>query len=220
MIAEIVAVGTELLMGQVLNTDAQFIARRLSEAGITLHRQIVVGDNPERIRQAVRDAHCPRGPRYHDRRPGAHGGRYHQTGVRAGAGPCDGAQAGSGGDGARLVCQKNGREMTENNLRQADFAKGARIMPMRTGRRPPASSKRTARPSSTCPGRPTSLRAFLTARSCPIWRSAVGGHRLALPAHFRHGRIQRGQPPARSDGDVRKPGPLRPTAPRERCSCG
>ena len=56
MIAEIVAVGTELLMGQVLNTDAQFIARRLSEAGITLHRQIVVGDNPERIRQAVRDA--------------------------------------------------------------------------------------------------------------------------------------------------------------------
>ena len=43
-------------MGQVLNTDAQFIAQRLSEAGITLHRQIVVGDNPERIRQAVRDA--------------------------------------------------------------------------------------------------------------------------------------------------------------------
>ena len=43
MIAEIVAVGTELLMGQVLNTDAQYIARRLSELGVTLHRQVVVG---------------------------------------------------------------------------------------------------------------------------------------------------------------------------------
>ena len=50
MIAEIVAVGTELLMGQVLNTDAQYIARRLSELGVTLHRQVVVGDNPARIR--------------------------------------------------------------------------------------------------------------------------------------------------------------------------
>ena len=56
MIAEIVAVGTELLMGQVLNTDAQYIARRLSELGVTLHRQIVVGDNPARIREAIHDA--------------------------------------------------------------------------------------------------------------------------------------------------------------------
>ena len=53
MIAEIVAVGTELLMGQVLNTDAQYIARRLSELGVTLHRQVVVGDNPARIREGI-----------------------------------------------------------------------------------------------------------------------------------------------------------------------
>ena len=56
MIAEIVAVGTELLMGQVLNTDAQYIARRLSELGVTLHRQVVVGDNPARIREAIHTA--------------------------------------------------------------------------------------------------------------------------------------------------------------------
>ena len=56
MVCEILSVGTELLMGQVANTDAQYIARRLSELGVTLHRQIVVGDNPARIREAIHDA--------------------------------------------------------------------------------------------------------------------------------------------------------------------
>ena len=36
MIAEILCVGTELLLGQVLNTDAQYLSRRLSELGIEL----------------------------------------------------------------------------------------------------------------------------------------------------------------------------------------
>lgn len=38
MIAEILCVGTELLLGQVLNTDAQYLSRRLSELGIELYR--------------------------------------------------------------------------------------------------------------------------------------------------------------------------------------
>ena len=36
MIAEILSVGTELLMGQIANTDAQFISRRLGELGVTI----------------------------------------------------------------------------------------------------------------------------------------------------------------------------------------
>ena len=46
MIAEILSVGTELLMGQIANTDAQYISRRLSELGVTLYRHTTVGDNP------------------------------------------------------------------------------------------------------------------------------------------------------------------------------
>ena len=46
MIAEILCVGTELLLGQVLNTDAQYLSRRLSELGIELYRIETVGDNP------------------------------------------------------------------------------------------------------------------------------------------------------------------------------
>lgn len=54
MIAEILCVGTELLMGQVLNTNAQFIARRLSALGISQYHQTVVGDNAERLEEAYR----------------------------------------------------------------------------------------------------------------------------------------------------------------------
>ena len=42
MIAEILSVGTELLMGQIANTDAQYISRRLSELGVTLYRHTTV----------------------------------------------------------------------------------------------------------------------------------------------------------------------------------
>lgn len=54
MIAEILCVGTELLMGQVLNTNAQFISRRLSALGISQYHQTVVGDNAQRLEEAYR----------------------------------------------------------------------------------------------------------------------------------------------------------------------
>lgn len=54
MIAEILCVGTELLMGQVLNTNAQFIARRLTALGISQYHQTVVGDNAQRLEDAYR----------------------------------------------------------------------------------------------------------------------------------------------------------------------
>lgn len=54
IIAEILCVGTELLMGQVLNTNAQFISRRLSALGVSQYHQTVVGDNAERLEEAYR----------------------------------------------------------------------------------------------------------------------------------------------------------------------
>ena len=54
MIAEIVAIGTELLMGQIVNTDAQFLSRRLSALGVTVYRHVTVGDNPGRVQEAIR----------------------------------------------------------------------------------------------------------------------------------------------------------------------
>lgn len=51
--AEIIAVGTELLLGNIANTDAQMISQGLSQLGINVYYHTVVGDNPQRVRQAV-----------------------------------------------------------------------------------------------------------------------------------------------------------------------
>ena len=51
--AEILSVGTELLLGDIVNTDAAFISRRLAALGINQYYQGVVGDNPERLEAAL-----------------------------------------------------------------------------------------------------------------------------------------------------------------------
>jgi len=50
------SVGTELLLGQIVNTNAAYLSRRLSEIGIDLFRQVAVGDNLERVRAAISEA--------------------------------------------------------------------------------------------------------------------------------------------------------------------
>lgn len=49
MRAEILAVGTELLLGNIVNTNAQYIAKRLADLGIEVYHQAVIGDNPKRL---------------------------------------------------------------------------------------------------------------------------------------------------------------------------
>ena len=56
MKAEILCVGTELLLGDIVNTNAAHIARELARIGIDLYHQTVVGDNPERLKRALNEA--------------------------------------------------------------------------------------------------------------------------------------------------------------------
>ena len=53
MRCEIVAVGTEILLGQIVDTNSAWIAERLAETGIDCHFQTVVGDNPERMSEVL-----------------------------------------------------------------------------------------------------------------------------------------------------------------------
>ena len=53
MKAEIIAVGSELLLGQITNTNAAFISSRLAEVGIDVYYHTVVGDNPKRLEEAI-----------------------------------------------------------------------------------------------------------------------------------------------------------------------
>lgn len=54
--AEIVAIGTELLIGQTLNTNSYYLANQLTLLGINSYHQSVVGDNPDRIINTIRAA--------------------------------------------------------------------------------------------------------------------------------------------------------------------
>ncbi|NTU16815.1 competence/damage-inducible protein A [Bacillus subtilis] len=54
--AEIIAVGSELLLGQIANTNAQFISKQLAEIGVNVFYHTAVGDNPERLKQVIRIA--------------------------------------------------------------------------------------------------------------------------------------------------------------------
>lgn len=56
MEAEIITIGTELLLGEIVDTNSRTIARALRDIGLDLYRTTTVGDNVERIVQAVRES--------------------------------------------------------------------------------------------------------------------------------------------------------------------
>ena len=156
MIAEIVSVGTELLMGQIVNTDAQFLARRLAALGITMYRQSTVGDNPGRVKEAVREALS----------------RADLVITTGGLGPTEDdltkemvAEAlglpmvrhDEVVEGIRRYFESTGREMTPNNLRQADFPEGARLMPNRKGTAPGCLAEKDGKRVAVLPGPPHEL---------------------------------------------------------------
>ena len=53
MNAEIISIGTELLLGHVINTNAAFLSEKLAEAGVDVYRHTTVGDNPARLTAAI-----------------------------------------------------------------------------------------------------------------------------------------------------------------------
>lgn len=56
MKAEILAVGTEILLGDIVNTNAQYLSKELANMGVTVQHQAVVGDNHDRLKRAMEQA--------------------------------------------------------------------------------------------------------------------------------------------------------------------
>ena len=56
MIVELVSVGTELLLGNIVNTNPQFLAEQCAALGLSMYHQVTVGDNEERLAEVVRTA--------------------------------------------------------------------------------------------------------------------------------------------------------------------
>lgn len=135
MNAEVIGVGTELLLGQIANTNAQWISQRLAAIGVDVLRHEVVGDNFDRIVEALQEA----------------AERADVVLVTGGLGPTEDditRDALARVLGAELVRDPAlerwlrerfagfGREMPESNLRQADVPTGARYIPNDRGSAP------------------------------------------------------------------------------------
>src|SRR5215210_5964898 len=78
--AEILTIGTEILLGDLVDTNSAWLSSHLASLGISLYRHTTVGDNRQRITGAVR-------PRYHHRRPRAYLRRPDQRVPGRGGGP-------------------------------------------------------------------------------------------------------------------------------------
>ncbi len=156
MIAEIVSVGTELLMGQIVNTDAQFIASHLAPLGYRALYQVTVGDNPARLAGVVQSALA----------------RADVLLFTGGLGPTDDdltketvAQA-LGLEMAvvpeeearlRAYFASRGKEMTPNNLKQARFPTGSIILPNPNGTAPGCIMEADGKAAILMPGPPREL---------------------------------------------------------------
>lgn len=133
--AEILCVGTELLLGEVVNTNAAYISRELARLGISVYRTAVVGDNPQRLVDAVRTALCNAdllilsgglGPTYDDLTKETVADVLGLKMVRD----------------ASILAEiedyfaSSNRKMPENNIKQADIPLGAIALKNRTGTAP------------------------------------------------------------------------------------
>lgn len=133
--AEIICVGTELLLGEILNSNAQFLAQQLAELGIPHYYQTVVGDNPTRLQKVVALA-CERsrlllftgglGPTPDDLTTETLADFFQVPLIE---------RAEILEDIARKYAQR-GRAMTANNRKQALIPQGAAILPNPTGSAP------------------------------------------------------------------------------------
>ena len=56
MTVEIIAVGTEILLGNIVNTNAAYLAEKCAGLGLSCYHQDVVGDNEERLMETIRMA--------------------------------------------------------------------------------------------------------------------------------------------------------------------
>ena len=156
MIAEIVSVGTELLMGQVVNTDAQFIAQRLAPLGFQVFYHTTVGDNVKRLTAVVHQAVE----------------RSDVVVFTGGLGPTDDdltkeTVAAALGLTVELIPEEaerlrkhfetRGYDFTPNNLKQASFPKSALILPNAFGTAPGCIMTAENKTAILLPGPPREL---------------------------------------------------------------
>lgn len=179
--AEILSVGTELLLGDIVNTDAAYLARRLAQLGIPLYRQSVVGDNEARLREAI----------------GAAFSRADLLILTGGLGPtCDDITKETVARyfGLPLVRDEAseqamrayfaGRAYTANNEKQALVPAGATVFPNGCGTAPGIAVEAEGKTAILLPGPPSELIPMFEESVAPYLARCTDGVMYSLNLHL------------------------------------
>lgn len=174
MNCEIIGVGTELLLGDIVNTDAQYLAQELASMGIVIHYQEVVGDNPERMRACISNAVS----------------RSDLVILTGGLGPtaddltkeisCEvmGAELVLDEDileGIRNYFTSKGIVMPESNAKQAYVPKGGTVFANRNGTAPGCAIEKDGKTVIMLPGPPRELKPMFENEVKPFLAEKTGG---------------------------------------------
>ncbi|HWP79544.1 MAG TPA: competence/damage-inducible protein A [Candidatus Acidoferrum sp.] len=164
MTAEIICVGTELLLGNVTNTNATFLSQKLSELGINVYHHSVVGDNHTRLSELLGTALTRSelivitgglGPTYDDM-------------TKEAVAQCMGLELELHPDLLEDIKAKfAGRDFPKNNERQAWFPKGAVILPNDWGTAPSCLIEKEGRTVIMLPGVPSEMKNIWNAYVTP-----------------------------------------------------
>jgi nicotinamide-nucleotide amidase len=177
--AEILCVGSELLLGQIIDTNAAFIASQLSRIGVDLHRKQTAGDNLERIADCIRGALS----------------RADCLVITGGLGPTNDdltREAIALALGVPLVHQQNLEdelrewfasrdiEIISTILRQAYLPEGALAIPNSNGTAPGVFATRDGKMVFAVPGVPREMRAMLELSVVPAILEQMEGERQII----------------------------------------
>jgi nicotinamide-nucleotide amidase len=173
MNAEIITTGTELLLGEILDTNAPFIARQLRAIGLNLYYKTTVGDNRDRLAYALRQALE----------------RSDVVIVTGGLGPTvDDITREAVADATERPLElrpeivehlkaffgQRGRSFTENNLRQAYLPQGSRMIPNPIGTAPGFIVEDARGVIITMPGVPREMERMMTEQVIPYLQERMG----------------------------------------------
>ncbi|MBP2652043.1 MAG: cinA [Firmicutes bacterium] len=174
MIVELVSTGTELLLGQILNSNAAYLAKHLNELGFDVLFQSTVGDNRVRMAQVFETALQ----------------RADLVITTGGLGPTQGditKEVAAGLLGRPLVLHKPSEKrineffvsrnlmMTENNLRQAMIPEGAVVLDNMCGTAPGVAIEIDDKTIIHLPGPPFEVEAMFEASVVPYLNNRFGG---------------------------------------------
>ena len=155
--AEILCIGTELLMGNTVNTNATYIAKGLAQNGINVYHQAGVGDNPQRLKESLDLAFSRSdivittgglGPTYDDLSKETIAAWFgkelvlHEESLRH----------------IEDFFQRLGREMTDNNRKQAMMPQDCTVFPNPNGTAPGCAIEKDGKIAFMLPGPPREMR--------------------------------------------------------------